>query len=101
MMEASTRYALLAGAGLFLLAMAMAAWILMRDMRVQERYGWRIRQIHGEARLNAMRVMLQAVPYQDRSEDVDFVPDPEVVIPGAHELALMEAERIRSGRFTG
>jgi hypothetical protein len=53
------------------------------------------------ARLNAIKVILQAVPYDGRSTDIDFVPDPEVVIPGAHELALMEAERIRSGKFTG
>jgi hypothetical protein len=55
MMEVGTRFALLAGAGLFLLAMAMAAWILLRDMRVQERYGWRIRQIHGEERVSTMK----------------------------------------------
>src|SRR5476651_1420733 len=55
MMEAGTRYAMLGGAGLFLVAMALASWILMRDLRVQERYGWRIRQIHGEERLNTMQ----------------------------------------------
>jgi tight adherence protein C len=56
MMEAGTRYALLGGSGLFLLAMGMAAWILLRDMRVQERYGWRVRQIHGEERVSMVRV---------------------------------------------
>jgi polyphosphate kinase 2 len=54
-----------------------------------------------QARLNAIRVILQAGPYEGRAADVDFVPDPDVVIPGAHELALMEAERIRNGKFTG
>ena len=53
------------------------------------------------ARLNAIRVILDAVPYSGRADDVDFVPDPEIVIPGAQELALMEADRIRSGKFTG
>ena len=48
------------------------------------------------ARLNAMRVILDAVPYDGRAEDVDFVPDPEIVIPGAQELALMEAEDRKS-----
>jgi len=52
------------------------------------------------ARLNAMRVILNAVDYDDRATDVDFVPDPEVVLSGAQELGLMEAERIRSGEFT-
>jgi tight adherence protein C len=55
MIEASTRLALLMGSGLFLLAMGMAAWILLRDVRVQERYGWRIRQIHGEERVSMVK----------------------------------------------
>ncbi|TXI46219.1 MAG: polyphosphate kinase 2, partial [Mycobacterium sp.] len=54
-----------------------------------------------KARLNAIRAMLNAVPYLGRADDVDFVPDPEIVIPAAQELALMEADRIRSGKFTG
>ena len=51
------------------------------------------------ARLNAMRVMLNAVPYEGRAPEVDFVPDREVVVSGAEELARMESERIRSGQF--
>ena len=51
--------------------------------------------------LNAIRVILNAVHYPGRSEDVDFVPDPAIVVPAAQELALMEADRIRSGKFTG
>jgi polyphosphate kinase 2 len=53
-----------------------------------------------QARLNAMRVILNAVDYEGRSSDVEFVPDPDVVVSAAQELALMEAERIRSGKFT-
>lgn len=52
------------------------------------------------ARLNALRVILGAVPYGGRDAGLDFVPDPDVVISGHHELELMEAERIRSGRFS-
>ena len=51
------------------------------------------------ARLNAMRVILNAVDYDDRDNNVDFVPDPAVVVPAAQEIATMEAERIRSGKF--
>lgn len=36
-----------------------------------------------KARLNAIKVILDAVPYDGRSEDIDFVPDPEIVISGA------------------
>ncbi len=52
------------------------------------------------ARLNAMKVILNSVPYEDRNPDLDFALDPEVVISGARELELMEAERLRHGKFT-
>jgi len=61
--DATLRYALLAGAGMFLMAMITAAWMLMREMRGQERYGSRIRQIHGEERLSAVR--LERVPFRE------------------------------------
>ena len=53
------------------------------------------------ARLNAMKVILNAVDYPDRNLDLDWAPDRKVVVTGAEEIALMEAERIRKGRFTG
>jgi len=52
------------------------------------------------ARLNAFKVILDAVPYDGRADDLDFVPDPAIVVSGHHELEIMEADRIRSGRFT-
>jgi polyphosphate kinase 2 len=52
------------------------------------------------ARLNAMRLMLDAVDYEGRNPDLDFVPDPEIVVSGAHEVELMERERIRLGKFS-
>ena len=52
------------------------------------------------ARLNAMRVILNAVPYEGRGTGIDFVPDEKIVFSGGEEVSLMEAERIRSGRFT-
>ena len=33
--------------------------------------------------------------------DLDFTPDPQIVVPGRDEIALMEAQRLRSGSFTG
>ena len=51
------------------------------------------------ARLNAIKVILDAVDYADRNPDLDFVPDPEIVVSGALEVELMEAERIRGGKF--
>jgi polyphosphate kinase 2 len=53
------------------------------------------------ARVNAMKVILSSVDYPDRNLNLDWVPDRKVVVTGAEEVALMEAERIRKGRFTG
>ena len=50
------------------------------------------------ARLNAMRVILNAVPY-DRNTSLNFVPDHEIVVSGAREIELMEAQRMLSGKF--
>ncbi|MEE9448345.1 MAG: polyphosphate kinase 2 [Arenicellales bacterium] len=52
------------------------------------------------ARLNTIRTILNAVPYERGDTTLDFVPDPEVVISGAREVELMEAERIKLGKFT-
>ncbi len=52
-----------------------------------------------QARLNAMKVILNSVPYERLDEELDFVPDPEIVISGSRELEKMEAQRLRSGKF--
>ena len=49
---------------------------------------------------DVLRVILNAVDYDGRSPDVDFVPDRHIVLSGAQELQRMDAERIRKGRFT-
>jgi len=51
------------------------------------------------ARLNAMKVILNSVPYERGDLNLDFVPDPNIVISGSRELEMMEAQRIRSGKF--
>jgi polyphosphate kinase 2 len=53
------------------------------------------------ARLNAVRTILNSVPYERGNKELDFVPDPQVVISGSREVEQMEAERIRRGKFTG
>ncbi len=53
------------------------------------------------ARLNAMKVILNSVPYERLDPELDFVPDPEIVVSGARDLELMEAERLKSGKFAG
>jgi len=51
------------------------------------------------ARMNAMRTILNSVPYERGNLDLDYVPDPSIVISGSREVEQMEAERIRSGKF--
>lgn len=51
------------------------------------------------ARMNAMRIILNSADYEDRNTELDFVPDENLVLSGAHEVELMEAERLRRGKF--
>ena len=51
-----------------------------------------------KARINAMKVILNAVNYADRDPNLDFATDPEIVIAGRRELARMDKERDRFGR---
>ena len=50
------------------------------------------------AHLNAMKMILNSVDYERRHPELDFVPNPEIVMHGAQELVLMEAERMSDGR---
>ena len=65
-----------------------APWVVIRS------------QNKHEARLNAMRTILNSVPYQRENFDIDYVPNPDIVISGSREVEQMEAERIRRGKFT-
>jgi len=53
-----------------------------------------------EARLNAMRAILNSAPYERGNMEIDYVPNPEVLISGSREVEQMEAERIRRGKFS-
>ena len=66
-----------------------APWVVIRSNDKQR------------ARFNAMKVILNAVPYERLDNSLDFVPEPEIVISGARELEYMEAQRLRSGKFIG
>ncbi len=50
------------------------------------------------ARLNAMKVILNAVDYAERDLSLDFTPDSKIVIPGKDELHRMDTERDQLGR---
>lgn len=51
-----------------------------------------------KARINAMKVLLNAVNYADRDPNLDFATDPEIVVTGRRELSRMDEERDRFGR---
>jgi len=52
------------------------------------------------ARLEALKVILNSVDYEDRAENIDFALNQDIVISGAREIELMEAERAKKGKFT-
>lgn len=54
-----------------------------------------------QARLEAMKVILNSVNYEDRNMDLDYTLNPEVVISGAREIEIMNAQRSMSGKFIG
>jgi polyphosphate kinase len=66
-----------------------APWLIIRSNDKQQ------------ARLNTMKVILNGVDYKERNPDLDFTSDPRIVVPGREEIAMMQAELRRSGRFTG
>jgi polyphosphate kinase 2 len=66
-----------------------APWVIVRSNDKQA------------ARLNAIKVILNSIDYKGRDPELDFTPDPRIVVPGAEEVALMRVERKQSGRFTG
>ena len=53
------------------------------------------------ARVNAMKAILNAAPYERLNPKIDFVPDHDIVVSGSRELELMEAQRLMKGRFDG
>ena len=54
-----------------------------------------------KARLEAMKVILNSIPYENRDESLDYALDPNIVISGAREIEIMDAQRAKSGKFIG
>ena len=54
-----------------------------------------------KARLEALKIILNSVDYADRDENLDYSLDPLIAISGAREIEIMEAQRAKSGKFTG
>ena len=54
-----------------------------------------------KARLESMKVILNSVDYEGREEVLNYALDPEVVISGAREIEIMDAQITRTGKFIG
>ena len=54
-----------------------------------------------KARFEALKVIINSVNYEGRDENVDYTLDPEIVISGAREIEIMDAQRSKSGKFIG
>jgi polyphosphate kinase 2 len=65
----------------------VAPWTIIRSKSKQK------------ARLNAMKVILNSVDYEGRDLDLDFTPDPEIVVTGEQEVARMDGQFEGDGRF--
>ncbi len=48
-----------------------------------------------------MKVILNSVNYENRDENLDYALDDKVVLSGAREIEIMDAQRAKSGKFIG
>jgi len=56
--------------------------------------------IKQKARLESLKVILNSVDYDNRDDSLNFSLDPEIVISGAREIEIMNAQRTENGKFT-
>ena len=54
-----------------------------------------------KARMESMKVILNSVDYTQRDENLNYALDPDIVISGAREIEIMDAQITRTGKFVG
>ncbi|RLA82315.1 MAG: polyphosphate kinase 2 [Epsilonproteobacteria bacterium] len=54
-----------------------------------------------KARIESLKVILNSVNYEERDENLDFTLDSDIVISGAREVEIMDAQRASNGKFLG
>ncbi len=54
-----------------------------------------------QARLEALKVIVNSINYEGRDENLDYTLNPDIVISGAREIEIMDAQRTSSGKFIG
>jgi polyphosphate kinase 2 len=53
------------------------------------------------ARLESIKVILNSVDYEGRDENLNYALNPDVVISGAREIEIMDAQITSTGKFIG
>ena len=53
-----------------------------------------------QARLNAMKVIINAVPFKRLDESLDTSVDEKIIISGSRELEILNVDRLRGGKST-
>jgi len=75
-------------------------FMLLKKTHTKKSPWWVIRSDNKHlARRATMKVILNSVRYKGRSRKLDFIPDPNIVIPGNKELKEMKKQRKKYGRF--
>ncbi|MEA2073134.1 MAG: polyphosphate kinase 2 [Campylobacterota bacterium] len=54
-----------------------------------------------KARMESLKVILNAVDYDNRDENLNYALDPEIVISGSREIEIMDAQITSNGKFIG
>ena len=54
-----------------------------------------------KARLESMKVILNAIDYDERDDTLNYALDPDIVISGAREIEIMDAQITSTGKFIG
>ena len=54
-----------------------------------------------KARMESMKVILNSVDYDGREKDLNYALDPQIVISGAREIEIMDAQVSKNGKFIG
>ena len=54
-----------------------------------------------KARMESMKVILNAVDYEGRDETLNYALEPDIVISGAREIEIMDAQITSTGKFIG
>jgi polyphosphate kinase 2 len=74
-------------------------FMLLKKTHTRKSPWWVIRSDNKHlARRETMKMILNSVPYKGRTRELDFTPDPAIVIPGDKELRMMRKQQKKYGR---